>query len=137
MDYSETSNVESESRIWLRRAAERARAQLAMQKDLVSTGLGNVAHAARQSTQHLRDRQHDAVAQYVDRAADGLDRFSTRLRERDVNELIDDVGRAARRQPALFIGGAIAIGLIGARLIKMRNAARRADSRDVPYAPIS
>ena len=81
MDYQDTT---VNSRGWMGRIRERATTQLSTQKDLLSSGLGNVATAARQSTQVLRERQHDAIAQYVDKAADGLDRFSTRLRERSV-----------------------------------------------------
>jgi hypothetical protein len=78
----------------------------------------------------LRDRQHDAVAQYVDKAADGLDRFSAQLRERDVNDIMSDVGRAAKKQPALFVGAAVALGVIGARLVQMRNERNRASQRE-------
>lgn len=118
------------TRRWMGRIRDRATAQLSTQKDLLSTGLGNVASAARQSTQMLRERQHDAVAQYVDKAADGLDRFSAQLRERDVNDIMGDVGRAAKKQPALFVGAAVALGVIGARLVQMRNERHRASQRE-------
>lgn len=124
---------------WIGRLRNRATAQLSTQKDLLSAGLGNVASAARQSTQMLRERQHDAIAQYVDKAADGLDRFSTELRERDVNDIMADVGRAARKQPALFVGAAVAIGIIGARLVQMRSERRRTSEREeaLKYRQIS
>jgi hypothetical protein len=127
------------TRGWKDRIRERATTQLTTQKDLLSTGLGNVASAARQSTQMLRERQHDAIALYVDKAADGLDRFSTRLRERNVDDILVDVGRAAKKQPALFIGTAVAIGIIGARLVQMRRDRNRASDREeaLAYAQIS
>ena len=134
MEYSGTPANDT----WMRRIRERATTQLSTQKDLLSSGLGNVASAARQSTQVLRDRQHDAIAQYVDRAADGLDRFSARLRERDVNEIVADVGRAAKKQPALFVGTAMALGIIGARLVQMRNERQRAERDEaLRYRPVS
>jgi hypothetical protein len=129
-DFSDTSGARMPAEGWMGRIRERAAAQLSTQKDLLSSGLGNVATAARQSTQHLRERQHDAIAQYVDRAADGLDRFSTRLRDRDVNQLMADVGRAAKKQPALFVGTAVALGVIAARLVQMRNARVRSSERE-------
>lgn len=136
MEYPDWS---MDNRGWMGRMRERAAAQLSAQKNLLSNGLGNVATAARQSTQHLRERQHDAVAQYVDRAADGLDRFSTRLRERDVNEIMSDVGRAARKQPALFVGTAVALGVVAARLVQMRNERNRMSEREEAstYTPVS
>lgn len=106
------------------RVRERATAQLSTQKDRATDGLGSVAQAVRQSTQHLRDNKHDGIAQYVDKAADQIDRVSTGLRNRDVTELVSDVQRFARRQPALFIGSAFAIGIIGARFLKSSSDTR-------------
>jgi hypothetical protein len=97
---------------------ERANAQLAAQKDRATEGLGTVAQAVRQSTQQLRDQNHESVANYIDKAADQLERFSSRLKEKDINELIDDAQQFARRQPAIFIGSAFALGLLGARFLK-------------------
>lgn len=100
------------------RVRERATAQLSSQKDKATDGLGTVAQAVRQTTQNLREQQHDTVAQYVERAADQIERFSERLKNKDVNELLDDAQQLARRQPAVFIGGAFALGLVGARFLK-------------------
>lgn len=96
----------------------RATAQLATQKNRATDGLGTVASAVRQTSQHLREQQNETVAQYVEKAAEQLERFSNRLREKDVGELLQDAQRLARRQPALFIGGSFAVGLLAARFLK-------------------
>jgi hypothetical protein len=100
------------------RVKERATAQLSTQKDRATDGLGSVAQAVRQTTQGLRDHHHDTVARYAEQAADQIERFSERLKHKNVTELLDDAQRLARRQPALFVGGAFAIGLLGARFLK-------------------
>lgn len=100
------------------RVRERATAQLSSQKDKATEGLGSVATAVRQTTQTLRDQHHDTVAHYVEQAADQIERFSQRLKQKDVTELLEDAQQLARRQPALFIGGAFAIGVAGARFLK-------------------
>jgi hypothetical protein len=92
--------------------------QLNTQKDRATDGIGSVVQAVRQSTQQLRDQRHDTIAQYVDEAAAQLERFSNALREKHVGELLDDAQRFARRNPALFIGGAFAVGLLSARFFK-------------------
>ena len=97
---------------------EQATAQLSTQKNRATDGLGSVAQAVRQTTQHLRDNQNDTVARYAEQAADQIERFSERLRNKDVGELMNDAQQLARRQPALFVGGAFAIGLLGARFLK-------------------
>jgi hypothetical protein len=100
------------------RVRERATAQLSTQKERATDGLGTVAQAVRQSAQHLRENKQDSIAQYVEKAGDQIDRLSTQLRNRDVGELVNEVQRFARRQPALFVGSAFALGVIGARFLK-------------------
>lgn len=109
------------------RVRNSANAQLTQQKDRATDGLGSVAQAVRQSTQQLREQQHDTIAQYVEQAADQLEKLSARLKEKNVNELMDDAQRFARQRPALFIGSAFALGLIGSRFFK--SSAERRDDR--------
>jgi hypothetical protein len=92
--------------------------QLSTQKDRATDGIGSVAQAVRQSTQQLREQRHDTIAQYVDQAAAQLERFSNTLKEKNVSELLDEAQRFARRNPALFVGGAFALGLLSARFFK-------------------
>lgn len=108
------------------RVRERAAAELSTQKDRAFDGLGTVAQAVRQSTQQLRDQQHGTLATYVEQAADQLERVARQLREKDLGELVDDAQRLARRQPAVFIGSAFALGLVGARFLK--SSSRRAQN---------
>jgi hypothetical protein len=100
------------------RVKESATAQLTNQKDRGTDALGSVAQAVRSSTQRLRDEQHDTIAGYVDKAADQIENWSRRLKEKDIDELLTDVQQLARRQPAVFIGSAFALGLVGARFLK-------------------
>jgi hypothetical protein len=100
------------------RVRQGASSQLSSQKTKATDGIGTVAQAVRQTTQHLRDQQHDTIARYVDEAANQLERVSNQLRDKDVGELMQDAQRFARRRPAVFIGSAFAIGLLGARFLK-------------------
>lgn len=107
------------------RVRDRAASQLSAQKGRATDSLDNLAQAARRSTQALRDSQQDAVAQYVERAADHIERFSTRLREQDASDVVQHVQQFARRQPALFIGATFALGMVAVRFLKSsaRNSA--------------
>jgi len=113
------------------RVRQGATSQLGTQKDRATDGIGSVAQAVRQTTQQLREQRHETIARYVDEAASQLERVSQRLREKDVGELMDDAQRFARRRPAVFIGSAFALGIIGARFFKSsrepeRNSGTRA-----------
>ena len=92
---------------------------------LGSDGAGRTAEHTAVARPAARDRR----AVQIDRAADQLDRFSTRLRERNVSELLHDAQQLARRQPALFIGGAFVLGLLGARFLKSSSDRQPASPR--------
>ena len=104
------------------RVKSSAATQLGAQKDRATDGIGSVAQAVRQSSQQLRDQQHGTIAQYVEQAADQLERFATRLKDRDIGDLARDAQDLARRRPALFVGSAFALGLLSARFLKSSNA---------------
>jgi len=97
---------------------QRAAAQLDTQKTRATDGLSVMANAVRQTTQTLRNDHHESLAQYVDRAADQLERFSNVIRDKDMDQMLRDARNLARRQPALFIGGSFAVGLLAARFVK-------------------
>ncbi|CAN5473040.1 hypothetical protein BH23ACI1_BH23ACI1_02920 [soil metagenome] len=100
------------------RVKETAAAQLSSQKDRATDGLGSLADAVRKTSQPLRENKQDTIARYVEKTADQIEQFSTRLRERDLGDLVNDAQRFARRQPALFIGGAFAVGVLATRFLK-------------------
>ena len=106
---------------------EQAKSRLSSQKDRALDGVGGVTEAIRQTTQSLRDKQHDTVARYVEQVTDQLDRITRRLKEKDIGELLEDAQQLARRQPAMFVGAAFALGLFGARFFKSSPPDRRGD----------
>lgn len=102
----------------MKKVKEGAVSQLNTQKDRATDGIGSVARAVRQTTQPLRDAKQETIAHYVEQAAGQLDRLSNTLKEKNVSDLVDDAQRFARRNPAIFIGSAFALGLVAARFFK-------------------
>jgi len=96
---------------------DQATSRLSSQKDRAADGLGSMVEAVRQTSQQLREK-NPALADYTEKAAQQLDRFASDFRNRDVNELLADVRTFARRRPAIFLGGAVALGMAVARLAK-------------------
>jgi hypothetical protein len=105
------------------KVAETATSKLDDQKTQATAGLGNVSDAIRQTGQQLRSNDQEAIAQYIDRAAEQLDQFTGYLRSRDMRQIVGDVEAFARREPALFLGGAFVLGLLGARFLKSSSQA--------------
>lgn len=110
-------------------ARDQVGTQLAGQKDRVAESLGGVAQSLRQTSQQLREQDQQGMTDYVDRAAAQVERFSGYLRENDMGQLVDDVERFARREPAMFLGGAFLLGLLGARFLKSTRPRPRYDER--------
>ena len=119
------------------RVRHTAAAQLTTQKTRATEALGSVAAAIRQSSQPLRDNNQATLADYAGTAADQLEQFATRLRERDLTELMDDAKRFARRRPAIFVGAAFAAGVLAARFLKSSpdGQQRFRSSEALDYAP--
>lgn len=99
-------------------ARSQAGSQLASQKDRVADTLGGVAQRLRQTGHQMQDQDDLGLTRYVDRAASQVESFSNYLRQNDIGGLVDDVERFARREPAIFFGGAFLLGLLGARFMK-------------------
>lgn len=97
---------------------DQVNARLSSRKDRALDGVGGVTAALRETSQTLRDNQHDMVAQYLERAVGQVDRLAQTLRQKDVRELMDGAQRLAQRQPAVFVGSAFGIGLLAARFFK-------------------
>jgi hypothetical protein len=99
-------------------AQEKVQAQLDHQKERATDALGGVSDALRQVGGTLRESDQDAFARYAETAAEQLEAFTRSLRNRSVGELLDEAERFARREPALFVGGAFLLGVLGARFLK-------------------
>ncbi len=103
--------------------------KLTDQKVRASDTLGSVASAVRGMTDSLRDGGQSSVANYVNQAADGLDRWADRLRERDIDDAVRAVNDFARRQPVVFLGLAFGAGALLARFLKSSSADDQRSSR--------
>lgn len=95
-----------------------ASSQLSTQKDRAAETVSTVAQVIRTAGDQLKDQNQPAIAQYADKAAQRVDQFSSYLQNKDVREIATEIEHIARRQPTLFLAGAFALGLLGARFLK-------------------
>jgi len=113
------------------RGTEQAKNQLASQKHSASQRLTPVQSALRETGHQLRNQGQGPVADYVERAADQVERFSIYLRETEVDEIMDEVRGFARRRPGLFLGSAAAIGFFATRFLKSSSEQQGSTAGDV------
>lgn len=89
-------------------------------------GLTTIANSVRQFTENLRTNQEAPIAQtaaqYGDTLVSQVEQLAGYLDRADLNKLTRDVESLARRNPAVFIGGAFALGILAARFIKSSSA---------------
>lgn len=98
--------------------------------------------AAAQAAKDSAEQMHDAAdafdpesfaRQIAERIADDLGQAARSVRAADLNGVADDVSDFARRQPALFYGGAALVGFAAARLLKASERAEHDSAK--PHEP--
>lgn len=62
--------------------------------------------------------RQSTLGSYTNQLADTVDRFGARLREGSIESLASDLQSAARRNPAAFVLGGLALGVVLARVVK-------------------
>ncbi|XXY49995.1 hypothetical protein WME91_02450 [Sorangium sp. So ce269] len=97
-------------------AREQVGTKLSSQKEKAAGTIGGIADAIRQTGDKLRDT--GPLPDMADRAADGVERVANYLQTRNVGDIVREVERFARREPAVFFGAAFALGLVGGRFLK-------------------
>jgi hypothetical protein len=110
-------------------ARERASASLGESKYQAADQFGSLAEALRRTTEHLRSEDQSRIAGLTETLARQIDQVANYLRNKDAAAMRADVETLARRQPAMMIGGALALGLIGARFLKSSERRRERRSR--------
>lgn len=99
------------------RAAHQLTERLDQQKHHAAHSLSSVADGLRRSSSQF-EGVPDGMTRYLGEAADRVDELAHYLHDREVEEIVGQVEDFARRQPAAFLGGAFALGLLGARFLK-------------------
>lgn len=109
-------------------ANEQVESRFSSGKTRATQTLGSVAQTLHSSSQQLRDQQQEGIGKYADQAANKIEEISHYLENASLNDVATRVEDFARREPALFIGGAVALGFLGARFLKSSQRNQQADS---------
>lgn len=97
---------------------EQAKSQMSGQKERAAGQLQGVVSALEETAGALRQQDRYGIADYTDGAAQQLQRIAGQLEQKDIDQLLREAGNAVRRRPGLFLGGAFAVGILGARFLK-------------------
>ena len=110
---------------------------LTEQKHRLVDTMQGFAHALHHSAETLRHEHNQVAAGFADQAAAQLERVAGNLREQELSDFVAGAETLARRQPALFIMGAVGLGFLAARLIAASSSSPRSSAVAGPeaYAP--
>lgn len=108
--------------------AQRAKAQgrdmLSGQKDRAAGQVDSVARALRNTADQLGREDQSETGRYIGYAAEHLESFGQRLRDKDIDGLLHDAQDIARRSPMAFFAGSVAAGFLLARFLKSSSQGR-------------
>jgi hypothetical protein len=97
---------------------EKARSALNEQQQAAAAGIGDLADALHTAASDLGRKDNRTVSDLAEEAANGLERLSQTLRGKDLGTMVHDAEEFARREPALFLGAAVAAGFLAVRFLK-------------------
>jgi ElaB/YqjD/DUF883 family membrane-anchored ribosome-binding protein len=119
-------------------AQDRVRSAVGSRKSQAVQTVSGLAQSLLVAGQNLQDQQSPA-ARFVEQAAERLDRVAQYLETTEPDAIVRRTESWARQNPALFIGGAFIVGILGARFLKSSNPSNNLPVRsgDVPAAQFS
>lgn len=120
-----------------RDVGQRGKAQLEARKGAAAEQVQRLAGAVERAVGDLGE-EDAGLARYAGELAGSMNRFAEGLRDRSVDQLMGDVQSLARRNPALFLMGSVALGIVLARFLKAsgerERGAERSDAAAGTYA---
>jgi hypothetical protein len=123
------NQVVGQAKNTFQQARDRATSSLGESKGQFAEQFTTIADALRRTTEHLRSEDQQRIAGLTDTVARQVEQVADYLRNKDARGMRQDLENLARRQPALMIGGALVLGLIGARFFKSSERRRYGDGQ--------
>ncbi|MBS0503049.1 MAG: hypothetical protein JSS55_04440 [Proteobacteria bacterium] len=111
-------------------------------RDYAGKGLGHASDALDEAARFLTDTAKTVdeklgpqYGRYGLSAAESVSGLADQLRNKDVNELLDDARELVRKSPGIAIGAAVGLGFVLARLAKAGVGFDDGDKDTKPKAP--
>jgi hypothetical protein len=101
-----------------REVKERTQSVIQDSKDRVVTGLSDFASTLHRTNEELKSSNLSPIAQYSEKLESWSQGLADYLQTANPRDMWHDAESLARRQPALFLGGAVLLGLTAARFLK-------------------
>lgn len=109
-------------------AQQQAEGMFNQQKDAAAEQAEKLSTVFRKMAEEFEAQDQSYFSGYANNIARCTDTISQRLREQSLGSLVTQVKDYSQRQPAVFIGGAIAAGFLLARFLRSSNRSNPAGS---------
>lgn len=98
------------------------------QKNAAASGLTSLASAVRRMGDDLRHQGHSEpvpqfAAEFGETVASRIEDAANYLHAHNLEDVVQEVETFARRKPTYFFAGAVALGFLGARILRSRRPA--------------
>lgn len=110
--------IKTEAQSFAQTAQERLRGEAQKRTETATKTLGDFAGAIRRAGDELSQNDHSPAAKLVTQAADGLERLSLSLADKQPEDLLNDVRDFGRKHPMAFIAGGVLVGLALGRFVR-------------------
>jgi hypothetical protein len=116
-------------------AVDRGRRYLEQGKGTTADFIRDFAEAVETAASHLESRDRGTVGSYIRSASREMQRWSSVLRDYEVDRLADQVQTFAGRHPALLLGGAAVAGFAFTRVFRTVEGSREPMTQEPASAP--
>lgn len=103
-------------------AKEHGSAQFEQYRDTAVDQIENLAHSAQSAAEQMQDGDTLGLSHYVTDLAQNMTTLAGNLRGKSIDELLQQAGKLARDNPALFVTGSVALGFGLSRFLKASNS---------------
>lgn len=110
--------LKAEAQTFASTAQQRLRGEAQKQTEAATKTLGDFASAIRKAGDELSQADQSPAARLVGQAADGLERLSLSLADKQPEDLLDALRDFGRRHPMAFIAGGVLAGIALGRFVR-------------------
>ncbi len=110
--------LQDDAKALLDTAREQGAEHLEHYREGAADQLESLARSASSAAEQLQENDTLGISHYISDVADSLGDFAGSLRGKTADELLQQAGRLARENPALFVTGSIALGFGLSRFLR-------------------
>ncbi len=113
-----TEELRSKATEVAKEATREGQAQVDEYRNVAARKVDAIAESVKAAAAKLQEGEVGQWSGQIAGMADSMTRFSQGLREKSADEVMHDMNRLARENPAIFVGSAVAIGFGLTRLVR-------------------